>query len=253
MLHVSGVPSVTAPFPLFSRLPTGGHDSLPGDGLLVTERDARKGPDCGCHTRRPSRVTWLEFGTFLLPVPGARPVAPMWCIGGSAPRTSAPTRPPTDDTCGVPYLRSRHGREGWRRSGTIVLFTDFSSDVEIYTPAGTYQSAWAPTIKHVAATLTHGSRSNLIAGTQFNGLSQGAAYGDDTQNATNFPVVRITNNATGDVFYANTHNSSTMGVATGNTLVSAKFDVPANIETGASSLVVVANGIPSAAVTVTIN
>jgi len=134
-----------------------------------------------------------------------------------------------------------------------ILFTDFSSDVEIYTPSGSAQSAWAPTIKHVSATLTHGIRNNIIAGTQFNGLSQGAAYGDDTQNATNFPLVRITNNATGHVFYANTHNPSTMGVATGSTLVSAKFDVPSTIETGASSLVVVANGIPSAAVAVTIN
>jgi hypothetical protein len=134
-----------------------------------------------------------------------------------------------------------------------ILFTDFSSDVEIYTPAGSAQSAWAPTIRHVSATLTHGIRNNVIAGTQFNGFSQGAAYGDDTQNATNFPLVRITNNATGHVFYANTHNPSTMGVATGSTLVSAKFDVPVTIETGASSLVVIANGIPSASVAVTIN
>jgi hypothetical protein len=44
-----------------------------------------------------------------------------------------------------------------------------------------------------------------------------------------------------------------MGVATGSTHVNAKFDVPANIEKGASSLVVVANGIPSASVAVTIN
>jgi len=44
-----------------------------------------------------------------------------------------------------------------------------------------------------------------------------------------------------------------MGVATGTKAVSTKFDVPAGIETGASTLVVVANGIPSAAVAVTIN
>src|SRR6266404_3800619 len=134
-----------------------------------------------------------------------------------------------------------------------ILFTDFSSDVEVYTPSGTFQATWAPKITHVSATLTHGSHSNLIAGTQFNGFSQGAAYGDDTQNATNFPLVRIANNATGHVFYANTHNPSTMGVATGSTLVSAKFDVPANIELGPSTLAVVANGIPSASVAVTIN
>jgi hypothetical protein len=43
-----------------------------------------------------------------------------------------------------------------------------------------------------------------------------------------------------------------MGVATGNTPVSTNFDVPSSMETGASSLVVVANGIPSNPVSVTV-
>jgi putative aminopeptidase FrvX len=43
-----------------------------------------------------------------------------------------------------------------------------------------------------------------------------------------------------------------MGVATGSTSVSTNFDVAAGTETGASTLVVVANGIPSAAVSVTV-
>jgi hypothetical protein len=44
-----------------------------------------------------------------------------------------------------------------------------------------------------------------------------------------------------------------MGVATGNTLVSTLFDVPEQAESGASSLVVVANGIASTPVNVTVN
>jgi hypothetical protein len=84
-----------------------------------------------------------------------------------------------------------------------------------------------------------------ISGTQFNGLTQGAAYGDDFQDATNYPLVRIVNNATGHVFYCRTHGHSTMGVATGNARVSTTFDVPAGIELGPSKLYVVANGIPS--------
>jgi hypothetical protein len=133
-----------------------------------------------------------------------------------------------------------------------VLFTDFSTSVEIYTPAGTYQAAWQPTITSVAATLTHGSVNNVIDGTQLNGLSQGAAYGDDNQSATNFPLVRITDHA-GHVVYCKTHTFSTMGVATGSTVVSAQFDIPSTITTGTGTLVVVANGIPSAAKSVTIN
>ncbi len=92
-----------------------------------------------------------------------------------------------------------------------------------------------------------------ISGTQFNGLSQAAAVGDELNAATNYPLVRITNAASGHVVYARTHNHSTMGVATGSTLVSTMFDVPPNTETGASSLVVVANGIASAPASVTVN
>lgn len=134
-----------------------------------------------------------------------------------------------------------------------ILFTDFSSSVQVYTPSGTYQAAWQPTITRVAATLTHGTANNKISGTQFNGFSQCAAYGDDNQSATNWPLVRITNNASGNVVYARTHSFSTMGVATEATPVRAEFDVPASIGTGPSTLEVVTNGIPSAAVAVTIN
>jgi hypothetical protein len=84
-----------------------------------------------------------------------------------------------------------------------LLFTDFSTDVEVFTPKGTYNHAWAPTITSVPTTLTHGM-TYVAQGTQFNGLSQGAAYGSLFQDATNYPLVRITNNATGHVVYART-------------------------------------------------
>jgi hypothetical protein len=84
-------------------------------------------------------------------------------------------------------------------------------------------------------------------------LSQAVAFGDEFETSTNYPLVRITNQSTGHVFYARTHGHSTMAVATGNATVSTKFDVPAGMETGASSLqVVVANGIPSPAVAITV-
>jgi hypothetical protein len=91
-----------------------------------------------------------------------------------------------------------------------------------------------------------------ISGTQFNGLTQASAYGDDMQNATNYPLVRIVNSATGHVFYCKTHDHSAMGVATGTTKVSTRFDVPAQVEPGPSQLYVVANGIPSVPVSLTV-
>jgi len=132
-----------------------------------------------------------------------------------------------------------------------LLFTDYSMDIEVFTPKGTFNKAWAPTITSVPTTLTHG-QSYTVKGTQFNGMSEGSAYGDDYQSATNYPLVRITNNATKHVFYART-TGYTLGVATGQKPVSAKFSVPKTIETGASTLVVVTNGIPSASKAVTIN
>jgi hypothetical protein len=123
---------------------------------------------------------------------------------------------------------------------------------EVYNPTGTYDAAWAPTITSVASSLNRGA-TYRIAGTQFNGLSQAAAFGDEFETATNYPLVRITNSSTGHVFYAKTHNHSTMAVATGSAIVSTNFDVPATAEMGASTLEVVANGIPSLPVSITVN
>jgi len=123
---------------------------------------------------------------------------------------------------------------------------------ELYTSSGTYDASWAPTIKQSPASVTRGT-TYKISGTQFNGLSQAASFGDEYQTATNYPLVRITNGATGHVFYAKTHGHSTMAVATGNKIVSTNFDVPAAAETGASTLEVVANGIPSQPVNITVN
>ena len=122
---------------------------------------------------------------------------------------------------------------------------------EVYASTGSYQTAWQPTITSVPTTLTRGT-TYKISGTQFNGLSQANAFGDEYQTSTNYPLVQITNNGTHHVFYARTHDHSTMGVATGSKTVSTNFDVPSGMETGASSLVVIANGIPSAATSVTV-
>jgi hypothetical protein len=120
-----------------------------------------------------------------------------------------------------------------------------------YTSTGTYKSSWAPKITSAPSTVTRGS-TYKISGQQFNGLSQALSFGDEFESATNYPIVRITNNSSHHVFYAKTHDHSSMGVATGKTTVSTNFDVPTKMEAGASSLVVVANGIPSKAVSVTV-
>ncbi len=131
-----------------------------------------------------------------------------------------------------------------------VLMMNYGSPV-LFNPSGSPKASWAPTIKTAPSTITRG-QTYKITGTQFNGLSMGMAFGDEYQNSTNYPLVRITNNTTKHVFYARTHDHSTMGVATGKKVVSTNFDVPKSADTGASTLVVVANGIASKPVNVTV-
>jgi hypothetical protein len=132
-----------------------------------------------------------------------------------------------------------------------------------YTPDQTIlpNPAWVPTITNFPATINRDS-TYTVAGTLFNGVSQANYYGDDAQNATNYPIVQVTINAGGHVYYGRTHNHSAMGVNLAGVPVSTKFEllrcpqpkgascVP---ETGAAKLVVIANGIKSAPVNVTIN
>jgi hypothetical protein len=123
----------------------------------------------------------------------------------------------------------------------------------VYKSTGTFQSAWRPTITQFSySNNVNPGGKYQIWGMQFNGLSQANAFGDEFQVSTNFPLVRIANNATGDVSYARTYNFSTIAVATGDAIVSTWFDVPTNIETGPSRLEVVANGIPSLPIPITV-
>ena len=123
---------------------------------------------------------------------------------------------------------------------------------QVYSVKGSANPTWAPVIAAAPAIVARGS-TYVVSGTQFNGLSQAAVFGDELNAATNYPLMRIINTASGHVVYARTHDHSSMGVATGSAIVSTSFDVPADTETGASSLVVVANGIASAPASVMVN
>jgi hypothetical protein len=133
-----------------------------------------------------------------------------------------------------------------------LLFTDFSNQVEVFTPKGTYKAAWQPKITSAPTSVTKG-KTYVVKGTQFSGFTNGAAYGDDFQDSTNYALVRITNTASGHVVYARTTNPSSYAVQSGTAAESTNFKVPASIETGASTLEVVTNGIPSAPSSVTVH
>lgn len=124
------------------------------------------------------------------------------------------------------------------------------------------QPSFAPVIQNCPASLVAGSTVQ-ISGTQFNGLSQATAYGDDAGVATNYPLVRVTNSSNNQVTFCRTFNHTTvdgagntvpsMGVATGAAVITTSVAIPSNLAPGNYSLVVIANGIPSAPVNVTVS
>ncbi len=125
-----------------------------------------------------------------------------------------------------------------------VLFNDGSNQMEVYTAGGTPNPAWAPSISSISSAILTPGQTASLSGTQLAGLDQGAAYGDDVQDNTNFPLVRITNADSGVVTYARTSNWSSVSVAPG-AASSTDFTLPKTTPAGASTLVVVANGIAS--------
>ena len=135
----------------------------------------------------------------------------------------------------------------------IVLPTGqvLTGGTQVYTALGGPLQIWAPIVTICPSTVTRGQTYRVI-GRQFNGLSQAASFGDEYETATNYPLVRIKNTATGHIFYARTHDHSTMAVATKAVPTYTNFDVPANMETGPSKLFVVANGIASNPVSITV-
>jgi len=104
-----------------------------------------------------------------------------------------------------------------------------------------------PTIDNIRSNCTHYS----ITGKLFNGISEGAAYGDDWQMSTNYPIVQLARNDS--VYYAKTINWNRPGaVMTGTLEDTAHFILPESILSGPYQAKVIVNGIASDAYPVTL-
>jgi sugar lactone lactonase YvrE len=131
-----------------------------------------------------------------------------------------------------------------------VMVEDGSANVWFYNNGQPADPGSQPKITSALSGIVPG-QTYPISGTLFNGVSQGAFYGDDGEWATNYPLVRIIQGA--NVMYARTHNHSSMGVDMPNTIVTTYFDVPSNLILGpGTTLEVVANGVPSAPLTLNV-
>ena len=124
-----------------------------------------------------------------------------------------------------------------------VLVTNESRTLEFYTPVGSPQIAWRPTVTGYA---NNGGGLYTLTGTQLNGISEGASYGDDNSMSSNYPIVQF-KDAAGNISYGRTANWSSVGVATGSTPVTTQVTLPAGHTaiTDFASLTVIANGISS--------
>jgi len=85
-------------------------------------------------------------------------------------------------------------------SGNVLLSTG-GSQLYVYHPDLSPLAAGQPNINKVQ---WNPNGSLHLTGTLFNGISQGAAYGDNEQMDSNFPLVRFTSGST--VYYGTTYN-----------------------------------------------
>jgi hypothetical protein len=138
-------------------------------------------------------------------------------------------------------------------TGQVMLSVN-DGNVYIYTPDasdGTSDPSWAPVITGFSSAMIVG-HSYTITGQRLNGISSGASYGDDAQMSTSYPIVQLTERATGKVRFLRSYDFSTMGIgpAGDTTTASCQVQLPSDLDEGAYDMVVIANGIPSTSVSV---
>jgi hypothetical protein len=128
-----------------------------------------------------------------------------------------------------------------------VLFTNSSGQLTTYTVNEASDPSWQPTIS--GNPTDNGDGTFTLSGTRLSGISEGAAYGDDAEMSSNYPIVQLTD-PSGNVFYARTTGWSYTGISAAgdSTSQNTLFTPPAGLPANDYSLVVIANGIPSAPV-----
>jgi hypothetical protein len=126
-----------------------------------------------------------------------------------------------------------------------VLFSDSSAQLWVFTPDGPPSPALRPVVNSVVYS---GGGVFTLTGKQLSGQSAGAAYGDDDQMNSNYPIVRMMS-MTGTTYYARTTNWSQVGVDGGTTPETVNFTLNPSITPGNYILIVSGAGISSYLIT----
>lgn len=128
--------------------------------------------------------------------------------------------------------------------GTVLMESGCDGrQLYVYQPSGTPLAMGRPTVTSVTQSgSVYGTF--VVTGTGFNGISEGASYGDDAQMASNYPLVRLTSTS-GVVTYARTYNWSSTGPMNGTAPGTTYFTLPEKIASAPPqtyTLQVVVNG-----------
>ena len=115
------------------------------------------------------------------------------------------------------------------------------------------QASWRPYLSSPTTSIVRGSEYRAT-GTLFNGMSQAVCHNPwkSAGTGTNYPIVRLRNVETGLVQYVRSYRHSSMGVATGTAPQATSFRVPEAFPQGEADLCIIANGIESNCIRVTV-
>jgi hypothetical protein len=125
-------------------------------------------------------------------------------------------------------------------SGKVIVTTlENNGTVWLYSPSGSPSAAWRPTI---ASTPVLIFGNFVLDGTQLNGLTTGADFGDDNKFASNYPIVSLVQGS--QKFYARSFGFDQMAPRPA-TNGSCWFQAPAGLPNGTYNVHVTASGVDS--------
>src|SRR5579862_5319099 len=107
--------------------------------------------------------------------------------------------------------------------GSVLYVDQYTYQYYVFQP--TFSSTTNTQVPMINTITQTGCDSFMATGTLFNGNTEGAAYGDDWQMATNYPIFRLMNGSR--VYYARSYNWNRTGVQTGLEPDTAYFVLPA--------------------------
>ncbi len=125
--------------------------------------------------------------------------------------------------------------------GTILYANQGDDQYYEFNPSTGPLAAGKPTLDSV---IRINCDTFMATGLLFNGITEGASYGDDWQISTNYPIVRLTSGT--NVYYARSYGWNRIGaVMTGAALDTTMFVIPTGLPAGTYAVQIVTNGNPS--------